>query len=85
MAVAYAPSSLGLCRDRYPAVFMYIMSAWALTSIIRGQFSSGKYSDPVAWIAVVLMVLAVLMLIEAIVALLRTEEPTKPHPALAPA
>lgn len=68
-----------------PAVFMYTMSAWALASIIQVQFSSGKYADPVAWIAVTLMVLAVLMLIEAILALVRTDRPTTSTPVLSPA
>ncbi len=68
-----------------PAAFMYAMSAWALTSIIQTQFASGKYNDPVAWIAVVLMVLAILMLFEAVLALFRTDQPTTSTPALATA
>ena len=58
-----------------PAVFMYAMSSWALVSIIRTQFAKGVTSDPVAWIAVVLMILAVLMLLEGIAALVRRKEP----------
>ena len=58
-----------------PAVFMYVMSSWALISIIRTQFASGVSADPLAWIAVVLMVLAVLMLLEGIAALVRRTEP----------
>jgi carbon starvation protein len=48
-----------------PMVFMYAMSAWALVDIIRARFKSGVTVDPVAWIAVVLVALAVLMLVEA--------------------
>ena len=54
-----------------PAVFMYVMSSWALVTIVRQQFSKAGSADPVAWIAVVLLVLAALMLIEGIAALLR--------------
>jgi hypothetical protein len=46
-------------------VFMYAMSAWALVDIIRGRFRDGLSVDPVAWIAVVLVALAALMLVEA--------------------
>jgi carbon starvation protein len=66
-----------------PAVFMYVMSAWALTSIIQSKFAKGWSGDPVAWIAVVLLVLAVLMLVEGIVALLRREQPGGLKPTLA--
>lgn len=65
-----------------PAVFMYFMSSWALVSIIQARFSGGVTSDPVAWIAIVLLVLAALMLIEGIAALLRKNDP--PEAALAP-
>ncbi len=58
-----------------PAVFMYIMSSWALVSIISTQFANGMTYDPVAWIAVVLMILALLMLLEGIAALVRGTEP----------
>lgn len=58
-----------------PAALMYVMSSWALVIIVRNQFSGGVTADPVAWIAVVLIVLAALMLIEGIAALLRREEP----------
>ncbi len=54
-----------------PAVFMYVMSSWALVTIVRQQFAKTGPTDPVAWIAVVLLVLAGLMLIEGIAALLR--------------
>jgi len=49
-----------------PTVFMYAMSAWALVDIIRVRFKSGLTVDPVAWIAVVLVALAAMMLVEAI-------------------
>lgn len=59
-----------------PAVFMYIMSAWALVRISSNYFVFNKGwegfrdnipSDPVPWIAIVLMGLALLMLIEAVI------------------
>lgn len=54
-----------------PAVFMYVMSSWALVTIVQQQFATGGNADPVAWIAVVLLILAALMLLEGIAALLR--------------
>jgi carbon starvation protein len=57
-----------------PAMFMYIMSSWALTTMVKAKFANGVSSDPVAWIAVVLLVLAALMLLEGIAAMLRRED-----------
>ena len=56
-----------------PAVFMYVMSSWALVTIVQGRFAAGINSDPVAWIAIVLLVLAGLMLVEGVAALLRRD------------
>ena len=66
-----------------PAIFMYVMSSWALTMIVQAKFSQGINGDPVAWIAVVLLVLAALMLLEGLVALFRRDDP--PATALQPA
>ena len=66
-----------------PAIFMYVMSSWALTTIVQAKFSQGINGDPVAWIAVVLLVLAALMLLEGLVALFRSDDP--PATALQPA
>lgn len=66
-----------------PAIFMYVMSSWALTTIVQAKFSEGINGDPVAWIAVVLLVLAALMLLEGIAALIRRDDP--PAAALQPA
>jgi carbon starvation protein len=66
-----------------PTVWMYAMSSWALVRIIRTNFANGLTADPVAWIAVVLVVLAVLMLIEAILVLSRLgtgASPPTPEP-----
>jgi carbon starvation protein len=65
-----------------PAVFMYAMSTWALTSIIQSKFASGLSGDPVAWIAVVLLILAILMLFEGLAALLRRDQPSGLQPSL---
>jgi carbon starvation protein len=56
-----------------PTLVMYVMSSWALLSIVNGKISAGAWSDPVLWVSIVLVGLALLMLIEAIAALLRTE------------
>jgi len=66
-----------------PAVFMYVMSSWALFSIVQAKFAGGVSADPVAWIALVLLVLAALMLLEGLYALLRRNDP--PAAALQPA
>ena len=58
-----------------PAVFMYAMSSWALVTIVKQQFAKGGSTDPVAWIAVTLLILAALMLVEGIAALLRRNPP----------
>jgi carbon starvation protein len=53
-----------------PTVFMYVMSTWALFTLtwpaFRGETGWVIPREPVPWIGLVLMVLAVLMLIEAI-------------------
>jgi carbon starvation protein len=56
-----------------PAALMYVMSTWALVSIIQARFAQSAHPrtsgesqfDPVAWVAVVLVGLAILMLAEA--------------------
>jgi carbon starvation protein len=64
------------------AVLMYVMSSWALFTMIRAGWDK-RQSDPVVWIAMLLLALAVAMLFEAIAALLRRPEPQQP--ALQPA
>ena len=54
-----------------PTAFMYIMSTWALVSMTLPKFRTpgggwNTPADPVPWIGLVLLVLAALMLIEAI-------------------
>ncbi len=66
-----------------PATLMYVMSSWALYAIVQERFQKGMNGDPVAWIAVVLLVLAALMLIEGILALFRRDDP--PATAIVPA
>jgi carbon starvation protein len=61
-----------------PTVFMYAMSAWALVDIIRVRFKSGLTFDTVAWIAVVLVALAAMMLVEAIRVLLGNRPAARP-------
>lgn len=64
------------------AILMYVMSSWALITMIRARWDK-LGTDVVAWIALLLLGLAVAMLIEAIAALLRRPEPQEP--ALQPA
>jgi carbon starvation protein len=58
-----------------PAVWMYVMSVWAMLVIIQQahlaalKHGGGAWTDPVAWIAAVLIVLAALVLVEAVRAL----------------
>jgi len=59
-----------------PAVWMYVMSAWALLRFIKAGFFSPAWefkvtSDPVPWVAIILLGLAILLLIEAARTLLR--------------
>jgi carbon starvation protein len=73
-----------------PTVVMYTMSTWALLQMTLPRFfnaTSGKFAvpkDPVPWAGVVLIVLAALMLVEAIRAILGPKSPpTAFKPALA--
>jgi carbon starvation protein len=64
-----------------PTVVMYVMSTWALVAMtlprffdsVTGEFAAPR--DPVPWAGVVLIVLAALMLIEAIRAILAGKSP----------
>ncbi len=62
-----------------PTVWMYVMSTWALCLMTLPKFvADGKVltpKDPVPWIGLVLIVLAALMLIEAIRILLTLGTP----------
>ncbi len=48
-----------------PAALMYTMSTWALVSLIQSKFAAGLTYDPVPWVGIVLIGLAILMLAEA--------------------
>jgi carbon starvation protein len=52
-----------------PMAFMYVMSVWALAEIVRTKFMTTEglrlTADPVPWVALILVGLAVLMLVEA--------------------
>lgn len=58
-----------------PAVWMFVMSNWALMRMVRdGWFKNGTFAltaDPVPWVAVILIGLAALMAIETMRALRR--------------
>ncbi len=49
-----------------PTLFMFVMSVWALLSLVGASFAAGNLGDPVLWVSLVLVGLAVLLLIEAI-------------------
>jgi carbon starvation protein len=71
-----------------PTAWMYVMSTWALCLLTLPKFYStgGGWTaprDPVPWIGLVLILLAVLMLVEAIRVLLSLAAP--PGPKLEPA
>lgn len=53
-----------------PTVFMYVMSVWALAMILKAKMAlAAWWTDPVPWVAVILILLAALMLIEAVIIL----------------
>lgn len=76
-----------------PTVFMYTMSIWALTTMIRANLKQINEPNPqtityvLLTISSLLVVLALAMLVEAVIALLgrepRRSEPNAPAPALA--
>ncbi len=49
-----------------PAVFMYAISVWELGRMIRAGFASGLTTELVPWVAVLLVLLALLVLVEAV-------------------
>jgi carbon starvation protein len=59
-----------------PTVWMYTVSMWALSKMVfaklKTSFDGGFHFDPVPWIGLVLIGLALLMLIEAIAIISRT-------------
>jgi carbon starvation protein len=71
-----------------PTVVMYVMSTWALVAMTLPRFyngTTGQFSaprDPVPWAGVLLIVLAALMLVEAVRAILAGKSPP---PAFKPA
>jgi carbon starvation protein len=72
-----------------PCVWMYTMSSWALYLLTMPKFYNKDQfqmtGDPVAWAGVVLLVLAALMLFEAIRVLLSNINRGTPQPQLKPA
>lgn len=61
-----------------PTALMYTMSMWALVDMIRAKLSGQWYLDPVTWVAIVLVLLAALMLVEAARVLLSLRTPRPP-------
>jgi carbon starvation protein len=55
-----------------PAVWMYVMSVWALVRMtVVSWAANGISADPIPWVALILVALAVLMLVEACLVFLR--------------
>ena len=64
-----------------PTLFMYVMSTWALASMtfpkFRGEKGFAAPADPVPWAGLLLLVLAGVMLVEAIQAILGERRPPR--------
>ena len=67
-----------------PTIWMYVMSVWALVSMIGKAFADGFTADPVPWISVVLVGLAGLMLIEAVRSFVGVRPSPPPQPQVVP-
>jgi carbon starvation protein len=68
-----------------PTVFMYVMSIWSLLRFIRAGVISkaGEWQipkDPVSWVAIVLVGLAMLLLVEAVRIFAAPRPPNAPKP-----
>lgn len=70
-----------------PTLIMYAMSTWALLRIIRQEFLlHGMWAaGAVPWVAIVLVVLAILMAVDAVIVFLRPSWPSGPRPEPVPA
>ncbi len=61
------------------------MSMWALGGIVTSSVARNGMSDPVIWVALLLVALAALMLIEAVIALAGNPIESKRNRRLEPA
>ncbi|MFM7519139.1 MAG: carbon starvation protein A, partial [Planctomycetota bacterium] len=72
-----------------PTLFMYVMSTWALATMtlpkFRGASGFTVPTDPVPWAGLVLLVLAAVMLVEAVRAIAGDRGPPRSAPVRAPA
>lgn len=74
-----------------PTLFMYLMSGWALLRFVRDSFINkidGSWhmaADPVAWVALVLAALALMLLVEAVLVFAGHASPPQPRAAAAAA
>lgn len=72
-----------------PTVFMYVMSTWALMRFVREGFvnqDTGALvmpSNPVPWVALVLMALAALLLLEAVLVFINPPPPPEAQGVIA--
>ncbi|MEK6799936.1 MAG: carbon starvation CstA family protein [Planctomycetota bacterium] len=65
-----------------PTILMYAMSMWALLRIIRLELSAGISANPVLWVAMILVTLAVLLIVDAVLAFVASRvRPSMPMPA----
>jgi carbon starvation protein len=74
-----------------PAAWMYAMSVWGLLRFVKAGFFAptggfkGLPTDPVPWVAILLVTLAAMLLVEAAVVLLGNRPPKQPEGAPAAA
>lgn len=66
-----------------PTAWMYTMSVWALVTMISRAWAQGLTADPVPWVGLILVGLALLMLAEAVKSL-RSARPAPPHESAEP-
>jgi carbon starvation protein len=67
-----------------PSAFMYTVSIWELIRIIRVNFARGVTSNPVPWIAIILVGLAGMMLLELVNVFRDARPPQTQSPASPP-
>lgn len=68
-----------------PAVAMYVVSVWALVLLIQANFARGVTVEPLPWVALLLIGLAVLVLVEALkVFFAGVRPPRAPEPVPVP-
>jgi carbon starvation protein len=70
-----------------PAVWMYVVSVWALVRLTQLNFAKGVTANPIPWVSMLLIALAALMAVEAARVILAAgvRPPPRPTPIAVPA